>query len=92
MGPIASIKNYLISILSGAFVPIWFFPKTVQNILSFFPFVYTYQQPLGIYIGRTSTGAVLKGMSIQVIWILIFFILFSKLEKRAFKNIMVQGG
>lgn len=39
MGPIGSIKNYLIQILSGAFIPIWFFPQGMQTFLKYLPLV-----------------------------------------------------
>lgn len=92
MGPVGSIKDYLIRILSGSFVPIWFFPTSVQTVLNYFPFIYIYQLPLGIYIGRSSLNEALKGMLIQGIWILIFFIAFKKLKNKIEKNIFVQGG
>lgn len=92
MGPVGGIKDYLIKILSGTFVPIWFFPTPVQNALQFLPFIYTYQLPISIFIGRASFEDAVKGMLVQIIWILIFGVLFMRLKKSIEKNIFVQGG
>jgi len=92
LGPLSNIKNYLILLLSGSFVPIWFFPKIMQDILIYLPFIYTYQLPLSIYIGRSDVFDALKGMIIQFIWVLIFLLFFIRMKKRIEKNIFVQGG
>jgi len=92
LGPIGAVKDYLIAILSGAFIPIWFFPQTIQTILKYLPFTYTYQHPLKIYIGRATVEEALIGMGIQLLWVLIFFVSFKLLKKRVEKNILVQGG
>jgi len=92
MGPVGTIKDYLIMIFSGSFVPIWFFPEPVQKVLEFLPFIYTYQLPLGIYIGRTSAVRGLKGMLIQLIWVAVFLALFITLKRKTERNIFVQGG
>jgi len=92
IGPIGTAKNHIILFLSGSIVPIWFFPHSVQRVLSFTPFVYTYQTPIGIFIGRTSLEEAITEMAIQVLWCAIFFGLFTLVKSKALKNIMIQGG
>ncbi len=92
MGPIGIIKDYLIKIFSGSFVPIWFFPKVVQDIFQYLPFVYTYQLPLSIYIGKTDLNEALKGISVQFVWVAVFFFIFARLKNRIETNVFVQGG
>jgi len=92
LGPLSSIKDYLIRILSGSFIPIWFFPDIVQDILKYQPFIYIYQHPLGIFIGRTPLPEALSGMLIQLVWIGILAVCFKLLERRMSGNILVQGG
>ena len=92
MGPIGAIKHYLILILSGAFIPIWFFPDWLQTILKFLPFIYIYQQPIGVYIGRISIADGAMGLLIQIVWIAIFAGFFLLLKRKMEKNILVQGG
>ena len=92
IGPIGGAKNHIILFLSGSIVPIWFYPDFVQRILAFTPFVYTYQTPIGIFIGRTSLEQAITEMAIQVFWCVFFFALFHFVKSKALKNIMVQGG
>ncbi|MEA4833079.1 MAG: ABC-2 family transporter protein [Oscillospiraceae bacterium] len=92
IGPLGSIKDYIILILSGSFIPVWLYPQQIQSVLKFLPFIYTYQHPLSIYIGKISLTQALYGMLIQVIWIFAFLLLFSFLKNKVEKNILVQGG
>lgn len=92
IGPIGGAKDIIIGFLSGSIIPIWFFPAPIQKILAFTPFIYMYQTPIGIYIGRTSPEEAVKVIAIQFMWCAIFYVLFSIVKSRALKNIMVQGG
>jgi len=92
IGPIGGAKDIIISFLSGSIIPIWFFPESIQKILAFTPFIYIYQTPIGIYIGRTGIDEALKVIAIQILWGVIFYGLFSFIKTKALKNIMVQGG
>ena len=92
LGPIGSVKDHVIAFLSGSIVPIWFFPGAVQRVLAFMPFIYTYQTPIGIYIGRTAPQTAIMEIGIQAVWCVFFYGLFTLIKSRALKNIMVQGG
>jgi ABC-2 type transport system permease protein len=92
LGDIGFIKTVLVELLSGAIIPIWFLPDSIQRVFSFFPFQYTFQTPLGIYIGKFTVLEGLKSMSIQLIWICILLILLNIMWSKASKNILIQGG
>lgn len=92
IGPLGEIKNYMILILSGSFVPVWLFPPIIQKTLVFLPFVYIYQFPISVFIGKTSPMPALTGIAVQAVWILGFGLLFGKIKRHVEKNIMVQGG
>ena len=79
-------------ILSGEMVPIPFFPKILQKISNILPFQYISDLPFRIYVGNISLIDGLKGLGIQVIWIIILTILGYYLMKKSFKKIVVQGG
>ena len=91
-GDIGGVKEHIINLLSGALIPIWFFPKTLQTVLDFLPFVYTYQLPISIFIGKLSVQEAIISMGIQLLWCAVFFGIFILVSKRALKNIMIQGG
>ncbi len=92
MGPLGTIKDYLILILSGSFVPIWFFPQSVQAVLKCLPFIYMYQHPISIYIGKVSYSEAAGGIFIQIVWTVIFALIFNHIKKRVERNVLVQGG
>jgi len=92
IGPIGDVKDLIITFLSGSIVPVWFFPPVIGNILAFTPFIYTYQTPISIFIGKLTVYDGLFQILIQGIWCLLFYLLFSIMKKRALNNLMVQGG
>ena len=91
-GPLSNVKNYLITILSGSLIPVWFFPESVQKILEFLPFIYIYQLPLGIFIGRENISGALTGIGIQAFWCALAAFLFNYCRRRVIKTIIAQGG
>lgn len=92
LGNLSFVRSQLIRILSGSFVPLWFFPQGVQKVSAFLPFVYIYQVPLSIYIGKINFQQALQSMLIQVVWILILIFLLSLIWKKACRMVTVQGG
>jgi ABC-2 type transport system permease protein len=82
----------LIRILSGSFVPLWFFPQWVQKVSAFLPFIYIYQTPLSIYIGKINVKQAFQSMLIQFVWILILSFILSRIWKKACRMVTVQGG
>lgn len=86
------VKKHLIRLLAGSIIPIWFFPESVSKVLSALPFVYIYQLPLSIYIGRGDRTAMISQMRIQFIWLVILSALFFYAQSRITRKVMVQGG
>ena len=92
LGPLGTVKNMIILFLSGSVVPVWFFPAAIREVLSYLPFVYIYQFPLGVFIGRTGAGEALLGLCVQGFWILVLWLGFIMLSKKAKCRLMIQGG
>ena len=86
------VKKHLIRLLAGSIIPIWFFPESVSKVLSALPFVYIYQLPLSIYIGRGDRTTMISQMHIQFIWLVILSALFFYAQSRITRKVMVQGG
>ncbi len=89
---LVQVKKHLIRLLSGSIIPIWFVPESVAKVLSALPFVYIYQLPLSIYIGRGDRAEMLSQMRIQFIWLVILSALFFYAQSRITRKVMVQGG
>lgn len=92
MDPMIQVKKHLLRLLSGSIIPMWFFPKWLSGILNLLPFVYIYQLPLDIYVGKCTKETILQRLGIQAIWVVVLFVLFVLLQKRVLKKVMVQGG
>ena len=86
------VKKHLLRLLSGSIIPIWFFPAGAAKVLSLLPFVYIYQLPLSIYIGRGSRSEHLYQMGIQFLWLVILSVVFFYVQNRVTRKVMVQGG
>ena len=86
------VKKHLIRLLSGSIIPIWFFPSGVAKVLSSLPFVYIYQLPLSIYIGKGERAEQIAGMKIQFLWLVALTAVFIFAQRRVTKKVMVQGG
>ena len=86
------VKKHLLRLLSGSIIPIWFFPAGVAKVLSSLPFVYIYQLPLSIYIGKGDRIEQLAQMRIQSVWLLVLAVIFIFAQKQVTRKVMVQGG
>lgn len=79
-------------ILSGLVLPIPFFPKYLQNVSNLLPFRYISDFPFRLYVGNITINEGLKGLIIQIIWIIILIIIGRILMKKALKKAVIQGG
>ena len=86
------VKKHLLRLLSGSIIPVWFFPDSVARVLSALPFVYIYQLPLSIYIGRGDRSEHVAQLGIQSVWLVILAAVFFLAQDRVTKKVMVQGG
>ena len=91
-GQLNMVKDSLVNVLSGSFVPLWFFPDWFARICAWLPFVYTYQGTLGIYVGKTQGWESAKILGIQLAWVLALGALLVILWKKARRKVLVQGG
>ena len=87
-----SIRNVIISFLSGTLIPLSFFPKVFETIVSYMPFAGMAQNPVLILLMKVSYVDALKLIGLSVIWLVILEVFASLLFKRASKKITVQGG
>lgn len=92
LGNLGMVKDAVVRVLSGSLVPLWFFPNAVQRVSEWLPFQYTYQTPIGIYIGILPAEEALRAIGIQAIWVIILGLLLTWIWKHARSKVMVQGG
>lgn len=92
LGNMTVVLRTVIAILSGSMVPLWFFPEWMQQILAWMPFQYTFQTPLGLYIGRITVAEGFSHIRIQMIWIAFLAASLFGIWSVVRKNILIQGG
>lgn len=74
------------SIFSGGYAPISFFPQWFQSIANFLPFIYTRYFPMLIYLNKITIIESIRGIGIQLVWIVVLFILVRKVWKNGLKR------
>lgn len=84
----ASISEFL----SGAVVPIPFFPEKIRFIAELSPFAAVQNLPLQIYIGTISGKRMLIMASVQIFWLIISVVIGRLLIGKMQKNAVIQGG
>lgn len=87
-----TIRQVIINFLSGTLLPLSFFPKAFEKIVSFMPFAGMAQNPILILLMKVSYLDAIKMIGLSLIWLIILEILASLLFKHASKKITVQGG
>jgi ABC-2 type transport system permease protein len=86
-------KEIFITALSGALIPIPFFPEAIQKVLLVLPFQAIYHTPL-MMVTRPDQGwdVFLPMLTVQFAWVLITFIGSRMFYKQAVKVLRVAGG
>jgi ABC-2 type transport system permease protein len=86
------ISIILVEFMAGAVIPLPFFPNGFRQIAELLPFGAMQNMPLRIYSGNISGIESLRGIALQVFWLVALVIIGKLMMKRALKKIVVQGG
>lgn len=62
LGPVFSIKYHFVNMLSGAIIPLWFFPEWLRDAMYFLPFVYMFRSRLVCTSGNTPPRNALQSL------------------------------
>lgn len=89
---ISTIKNVIVSLFSGALIPLWFMPEVFRKVIEFTPFYSIYYGPLQIYLGNKDEISIIYSFLIQLAWISILFLVINVMWYFGKKRIVVQGG
>lgn len=85
-------KRWLVDILSGALVPLVFFPGWLRGIALALPFQAIVHTPLAIYLGLLPEDARLQALLVQLFWAIALWFAARLLFAQAIKRVTVQGG
>ena len=87
------MKQVLVLLLSGATVPIAFFPETFKKIVYCLPFQSIYNAPLSLLLGKDMPiSEAMTTLGIQLLWCVVMMILSRLFWKSSLKQITVNGG
>jgi ABC-2 type transport system permease protein len=86
-------KEIIVTTLSGALIPLQFFPDAIQKVLLVLPFQAIYHTPL-MMVTRPNQGwdVFLPMLAVQLFWVLITLVLTRLFYNQAIKVLRVAGG
>ena len=85
-------KETVVKFVSGAIIPIIFFPMWFQKFLALLPFGSINYTPVMIYLNKYTGYETLKVLGIQVLWIIILYLFSKVFWKKAMKKLTIMGG
>lgn len=88
-----AMKEVIVALLSGAAIPLVFFPDKLRHLVNFLPFQAIYNAPLQILIDRSyKLGDYVSAILWQLMWLIITFGITRIFWSISKKTIMVNGG
>lgn len=92
MWGLSQITQAIIQLVSGALIPIVFFPTWAQMIFNFLPFKSMIYTPSMIYLGKMGYAEIGISILIQIFWVVILAICARALWNKMIKNLTILGG
>ena len=87
------MKQVIVLLLSGATIPIAFFPDTLKTVVYYLPFQSIYNAPLSLLLdGDPQPQTVLTTLGMQLFWVAAMTILSKLFWKVSLRQITVNGG
>ena len=81
-----------VEFLSGAVIPLPFFPDGIRHLLELLPFASMQNVPLRIYSGDLAGTSMWQAVLLQIFWLIALTLLGEFLNMLAMKRVTVQGG
>ncbi len=83
--------NDFIRLLSGAVIPMWVFPQSLQLLSKYLPFQYIYYGPITVLLGDKSIQ-LMDLLMLQGTWIVALYLVCVLLWNKSVHKITIQGG
>lgn len=90
---LSTTKEIIVTVFSGALIPLQFFPEAIQKVLFWLPFQAIYHTPL-MMITRPNLGwdVFLPMLLVQLAWAAVLFVLARLFFNQAIKVLRIAGG
>lgn len=92
MWGVSQIMGALSQLLSGALIPLVFFPDLVQKIIQVLPFSSIIYTPVMIYLGKLSGEDTIYFILLQLFWLMAMVLLSRTVWKAVVKSLTILGG
>ncbi|MDR1692059.1 MAG: ABC-2 family transporter protein [Oscillospiraceae bacterium] len=86
------ITAVLSDFLAGATIPLPFFPEPVRAVVELLPFASMQNMPLRVYTGNIAGADALRGLLLQIFWLMMLLLAGRLTMKKALNKVVVQGG
>lgn len=86
------IVTAITTFLSGGIIPLPFFPKAILKLVNLLPFAAMQNIPLLIYSGNIAGAEAIRGILLQVFWLISLIVAGKLAMRQALKKVVVQGG
>lgn len=87
------LRNSMLSVFSGALLPLDLFPQLFQNICNWLPFKYVIYVPISIFIGYQQIDiSIINLFLIQILWIFIMIFILYLAWRKAMRVVTIFGG
>ncbi len=87
------MKQVLVTLLSGATIPIAFFPEPFKTVVMYLPFQSIYNTPLLILLGKSGdTMETLSMIGVQAFWVVVMALISRGFWRLSIRQITVNGG
>lgn len=85
-------KYFLLELFSGLLIPMSFFPRGVQRVLSYLPFQHISFTPVLIYLGKVQGTKILELLALQLFWVVLIFCIGQWWWATSIRKVSIQGG
>ena len=79
-------------ILTGALVPLWFFPGWLEVLFRILPFPDIAYTPLAIYVGEIEGSDIWVAVGRQAVWVVALGVIGAYFARRGMNKLSIQGG
>ncbi len=87
------MKQVIVLLLSGATIPLAFFPEPLKTIVSYLPFQAVYNTPLSLLLNKNPDWqTILISLGTQAAWVVAMYIITKIFWKISIRQITVNGG
>ncbi|MDP4164437.1 MAG: ABC transporter permease [Bacillota bacterium] len=94
MSPVGSLLLFSVlgEFLAGSVIPVPLMPSWMQDIVYMLPFRLTADFPFRVYSGNIHEGEAVKGIIVQLVWLLGLVLIGRFALNKSLRKVVVQGG